>query len=84
MDSSERPLTEDQLDEALETANEALALGFPATATVQRSLVAEIRRQRCQLAEAVDLLDNARCDLNDPDLWRKWGQRRKVLRARAS
>lgn len=45
-------LSEADLEEALENANEAERLGFPATANVQRSLVAEIRRLR-QLRGAV-------------------------------
>lgn len=34
------------------------------------------------LGEALDLLDNARSDFGDPALKRRWGARRKALRAK--
>lgn len=39
--------------------------------------------ERDPLAEAIDLLDNARPDYGDPALKRRWAQRRKALRTHA-
>ena len=41
---------------------------------------AEVERLRKALEDAMNLLENSRCDLGDPSLRRRWGQMRRELR----